>query len=158
MARQQEHLKARPRSRSKILAQRTIAMRHRWSQTSWRHAQPYDCRATSKWMRPRASHRRKACRLASRVTCKWPSVKSTSERVALHAVPVGVGGRRMVPSDEPPLPPRQPNRRSVSAPAARSSLLDPPERHPRCPRRVLSHTPSAAPPPTARTKLFCSSF
>ena len=30
--------------------------------------------------------------MASRVTCKWPSVKSASERIAVHAVPVGVGG------------------------------------------------------------------
>ena len=31
--------------------------------------------------------------MASRVTCKWPSVKSASERVAVHGVPVGVGGQ-----------------------------------------------------------------
>ena len=30
--------------------------------------------------------------MASRVTCKGQSVKSASERISVHAVPVGVGG------------------------------------------------------------------
>ena len=59
MTRPQETLKARPRSRSKILVRRIIVTRHRLSQTFWRHAQRYECWATSKRMWTRVSHRRK---------------------------------------------------------------------------------------------------